>query len=346
MPTDRQPFVKRPDVSSRAGDEARADELQGARLHISVIIPAYNAERFLEATVNSVLSQTHGDWDLMIVDNGSSDGTFALATRLAANDGRITVLRLTENAGPSGGRNAGVVGLPTSGEPLDSGLLFLDSDDTLEPSALTLLATRLRAEPGLPGVYGNARYIDQEGGAIRGGQLERLVRDRPIVRDGRVEFDSHSPRTGFESLVVWNCVTTPGMMLIRRSAWDTVGSFDPACKPAEDWDMAIRLARLGPLGFIDEAVLGYRRHETNMSNQRKAMPLARRTIIAKARRDPTNTPQQRAMIEHAFRPAARYNVRAKLQLARSAAKERRWRAMALELQRALAAASAFVLGCP
>lgn len=95
---------------------------------ISVIMPAYNAEGFLQKSVASVVDQTFGDWELIIVDDGSTDATAQICDELARSDERINVLH-TSNGGVSSARNAGMA--------LAAGdyIAFLDSDDWLEPQA-------------------------------------------------------------------------------------------------------------------------------------------------------------------------------------------------------------------
>ena len=97
----------------------------------SFIIPAYNAAAYLERAVRSVQSQTVGDWQLLVVDDGSTDGTGALLDRLAAEDRRIVPIRV-ENCGPALARNHAL-------DRLDAGteyVMFLDADDVLLPDAL------------------------------------------------------------------------------------------------------------------------------------------------------------------------------------------------------------------
>ncbi|MGN1024173.1 MAG: glycosyltransferase family 2 protein [Lachnospiraceae bacterium] len=99
---------------------------------VSVILPAYNAERSLERAVTSVLSQTWQNWELILVNDGSADGTLALAERLARRDSRIRVIDM-KNGGVSRARNAGL--LAASGEEIT----FLDADDAMAPEMIETL---------------------------------------------------------------------------------------------------------------------------------------------------------------------------------------------------------------
>lgn len=108
---------------------------------ISVIVPVYQAEKFLENCVGSVAAQTFPDWELILVDDGCTDGSPALCDRLAAGDSRICALHQPENKGVSEARNLGLDA--AKGEAV----AFLDADDRFEPQALETL-WNLRARSG------------------------------------------------------------------------------------------------------------------------------------------------------------------------------------------------------
>ena len=98
---------------------------------VSIIVPVYNAETYLKDAVNSVLCQTYTDWELLLIDDCSTDGSLSLAKQLAANDSRIRVFSNDKNSGPAHTRNVGI--------DLAKGewLAFLDSDDLLKPNFLS-----------------------------------------------------------------------------------------------------------------------------------------------------------------------------------------------------------------
>ena len=97
---------------------------------ISVIIPVYQAEKFLENSVGSVLAQTFTDWELLLVDDGCTDGSPALCDRFAAADPRIRVFHRKKNAGVSEARNLGL------NEAKGDYIAFLDADDAFVPRTL------------------------------------------------------------------------------------------------------------------------------------------------------------------------------------------------------------------
>ena len=108
---------------------------------VSVIVPVYQAEEFLNACVASVTAQTFSDWELLLVDDGCTDASPALCDACAAADSRVRVIHKQQNAGVSEARNTGLR------EAQGTCIAFLDADDRLEPTALETL-WRLREESG------------------------------------------------------------------------------------------------------------------------------------------------------------------------------------------------------
>jgi glycosyltransferase involved in cell wall biosynthesis len=187
---------------------------------VSVIMPAYNADRFLATAVESVLGQTFRDLELLIVDDGSFDGTAAMAHRFAARDSRVRVLR-QPNAGPGPARNAGF-------RAADGRFFaFLDSDDEWDPAFLSEHLAVLHARPDVDVVVGNAL---NRGGARDGRP------SRPIRGDG-------VPITLAEILADETVLFI--MCVFRREAAETVGGFDAAFLTNEEYDMWIRAALAG-----------------------------------------------------------------------------------------------------
>src|SRR5262249_21298400 len=129
-------------------------ESEDSRLmFLSVVIPAWNAERYLAETVRSVIAQTKRDWNLVIVDDGSKDRTREIALELKAEDPRISVI-CQRNGGLSAARNTGFDAVCDNSDSV----LFLDADDVLEPTALAELHAALEnAAPDVVGVYGLPR---------------------------------------------------------------------------------------------------------------------------------------------------------------------------------------------
>jgi glycosyltransferase involved in cell wall biosynthesis len=187
---------------------------------VSVIMPAYNAASYLHTAVESVLRQSFGDLELLVVDDGSSDATVAIARTYAARDSRVRVLEQA-NAGPGPARNAGF--RAATGRIF----AFLDSDDEWDESFLAEHVAVLNARPDVDVVVGNAR---NRGGA-RHGQPARPVRG-----------DGH-PIALAEILADETALFI--MSVFRRETVDAIGGFDPALLTNEEYEMWIRAALAG-----------------------------------------------------------------------------------------------------
>jgi glycosyltransferase involved in cell wall biosynthesis len=233
---------------------------------ISIIIPAYNAEKYIAKTIESVRSQNVEDWELVIVDDGSQDGTGAIAEQFAKLDPRIQVLR-QENRGLSAARNSGFANT----NRLTGYISFLDADDTMEPDALEILTQTLKNQPDAVGAHGLARAIDSDGMSIRINEIETRCRERWSVDGDRlIPWPLECPTT-FACQVLDNYIQTAGVLLIRRGMLEAAGLFDENMSGCADWDMWIRLCHFGNIAFVNRVVLNYRLHGNNMSGRLEAM---------------------------------------------------------------------------
>jgi glycosyltransferase involved in cell wall biosynthesis len=193
-------------------------------MHIAVIVPAFNVAAFLRETLLSVLNQTHADWSLIVVDDGSTDATAAVAAGLP--DPRIQLIR-QDNAGVSAARNRGI--RLAGSEPSDA-FLFLDGDDWLAPDALALLADALESAPWAVAACGRYARVGANGAT-------RLSAAPP---DGCL----------LERLLVRNLFANGGHLLIRREAIETAGDFRGDLFYGEDWEYWTRLALLGEFAAV------------------------------------------------------------------------------------------------
>jgi glycosyltransferase involved in cell wall biosynthesis len=187
---------------------------------VSVIMPAFNAEQYLHIAVESVMRQTFSDLELVIVDDGSTDGTVAVAQAYAARDPRILVLQQA-NAGPGPARNTGFSAAQ------GRFFAFLDSDDEWDDAFLAEHLAILHARPDIDVVVGNAWY---RGGA-RDGELCRPMRGEGV------------PITLAEILADETALFI--MAVFRRETIEAVGGFDPAMFTNEEYEMWIRAAIAG-----------------------------------------------------------------------------------------------------
>jgi len=248
---------------------------------VSVIMPAYNAETYLRTAVESVLRQSFSDLELLIVDDGSSDQTVAVAQRYAARDHRVRVLEQA-NAGPGPARN-------TAFRAATGRLFaFLDSDDEWDEAFLAEHIAVLNSRPDIDVVVGNAR---NRGGA-RYGQPAR-----PVRGDGR-------PITLAEILADESALFI--MSVFRREVVDATGGFDPALLTNEEYEMWIRAALAGFTFTRHSKPLGWyacRPGSLSSSDTRMLSGILR--VFAKTRPFLAEDSPERAILDH---QVARFEV--------------------------------------
>lgn len=214
---------------------------------VSVIIPCYGQAHFLPDALNSVLAQTHGEFEAIIVNDGSLDGTDAVAAAYAERDARIRVFR-QENQGLSGARNAGLA------RARGDFVVFLDADDVLFPNALASGLAALREHP--KAVFASGRF------QFMGHFREPLANPRQI---GRIVEDPYT------ALLRVNQIAVPAMVMYRRSIFDDAGTFDASVSPAEDYDLYLRITRRYPICTHDTLVAGYRQYGGGLSSNAARM---------------------------------------------------------------------------
>jgi hypothetical protein len=225
---------------------------------ISVVIPAYNQAPYIAQSVQSVLGQTRGDFELVVVDDGSTDRTPDILAGF--RDSRLRVVRQA-NAGLSAARNAG---LRESRAPL---VTFLDADDYFLPDKLEVLAAWLDDHPDAGLVVGRARYVDTAGATLRD---QETIRARPALPDLLMENPI--------------CVSS---VLLRRSWLDRAGWFDETLRACEDWDLWLRLLAAGcRMAWLDRPVVAYRFHPGQMTRQSDRMRTALLATLDKFFRAP------------------------------------------------------------
>jgi glycosyltransferase involved in cell wall biosynthesis len=208
---------------------------------ISVIMPAYNSEKWIAESIESVRGQTYTTWELVVVDDGSVDSTASIVARYSNLDRRIRYLR-QETKGVAGARNRGISEANHSSEFI----AFLDHDDVWRDFFLDSLLPLFASDAAAVAAYGLARLIDGQSHLIDAdsgsSQKVRCLIDS-VDAEGRVVHRGVPPDQPptFEMFITNYLLYTPGQALIKRSALDSVGYFDPMTVPADDWDLFIRL---------------------------------------------------------------------------------------------------------
>lgn len=202
----------------------------------SVIIPLYNKAPYVGKTVESVLGQTFGDYELIIVDNGSNDGSHEIVA--AFTDHRIKIVRLEENVGVSNARNKGV---SLASAPH---ITFLDADDWWEPTFLEEMAGLIDRHPDA-GIYGTGYYIVKNG-------KKRLA---PIgVDEGFEEGEINYCAVYAKTLCMPLTSITVAM---PKAVFDETGGFKPHLKLGEDFDLWVRIALKHKTVFLNKPLSNY-----------------------------------------------------------------------------------------
>ncbi len=231
---------------------------------ISIIMPVYNAERFVAEAIESVLAQTLTDWELIIVDDGSTDATPGVLKRYA--DPRILMIR-QENKGEGSARNTGL------DVARGSYIGFLDADDMYLPDALASLSDYLSAHASVGVVYSDALICNSQ---MR--PLMRLTEHRPACPEGNIlEF----------VVLTSSIIVVPACTMARRETIQGAQlHFDPSLVIGTDWDFWIQIARVARFGYLNKVTCKYRIHGNNITTtvgqarRRKALALGRAKVLS------------------------------------------------------------------
>jgi glycosyltransferase involved in cell wall biosynthesis len=307
---------------------------------VSIMVPAYNSGRFLAETLASIRQQTESRWECIVVDDGSSDDTVAVTRRFIREDPRFRIV-CQQNRGASAARNAGF----RASDPRTRYLTFMDADDVWLPHALATLLVRSERSPGAIGSHGLAELIDGGGELVDPGAYSQKGRER-LGREGRrlVMWPLERP-TGFDVLINGNVLFPPGLILAKRSAYEAAGSFDERFNGPEDWDMLIRLSRFGELEFVDNVILHYRRHGSNLGAG-ETIPRQAWLVRCKAFHSDENSRAQQRAAKLGWRAYQKLLIRDSLGVALLSARRAKLRAAVRELPRVAVFSARYVRGYP
>jgi glycosyltransferase involved in cell wall biosynthesis len=209
---------------------------------VSVVIPCFDQGHYLREALQSVLAQTLPPAEIVVVDDGSTDNTAAIAREYS----KVRCIH-QRNRGLASARNAGAT--HTTGEHI----VFLDADDRLKPDALAIGLRELVAHPACALVWGRCVRIDQDG------------RELPTVPPPPVVGDA------FEALLRNNFIWTPAVAMFRRSVCGPLLRFNPAVDAAADYELYLRIVRHFPIHGHAGVVAEYRLHGASMSSNASLM---------------------------------------------------------------------------
>lgn len=223
---------------------------------VTVIVPVHNGARYVAATLESALAQTMGDFELLVLDNVSTDETPEIVARFP--DARLRYIRNETNLGLAGNVRRGL--------ELARGtfVTILGADDIWLPGFLAAAVAFLESEPGVTLVHGPAAWIDETG--QRFGDSGYLWQRRTPGRRAMLEAFS----TGF-------CFAT---MVMRSSAVRSMGPFDDRWREVVDLWLFLRMCLLGDIGFLPATLCEYRVHASSMS-----MPMYRENLMFRRQMD-------------------------------------------------------------
>ncbi|MGY3238647.1 glycosyltransferase involved in cell wall biosynthesis [Bradyrhizobium sp. USDA 4448] len=243
---------------------------------VSIVIPAYNAERFIARTLASAQAQTYEKLEIIIIDDGSTDNTRAVVEAIAATDKRLKLLS-TPNRGVARARN---LGIENARGPY---VAFLDADDLWHRTKIARQVEALdthRSDPSWAGVYSFRRTINEEDQVIGTGPILADCRGYILARDLVLKF-----------------IGNGSSLLVHRDAAMAVDGFDPSYADkgiggCEDLDFELRLAARYRIETVRSFLVGYRIYEGNMSSDGSRMAKAMiETIARHVRNNPSIAPR-------------------------------------------------------
>lgn len=229
----------------------------------SVVIPAYNAEVFLERTLRSALGQTHSNIEVIVVDDGSTDRTRVIAEAVATDDDRVRIISVP-NGGVAKARNIGIT------EARGEYVAFLDADDLWHPTKVERQVVAI-----------NSKINGSEPAAV-------YAFSRTIDRNDRVTGSARPLALSGYTFARFLCTTPVGngsSLLVRHRTAVEVGGFDPSWAArgiggCEDLDFELKIAAKYPITAVAEYLVGYREYFGNMSSNGRSMALGSVLTIA------------------------------------------------------------------
>jgi glycosyltransferase involved in cell wall biosynthesis len=216
---------------------------------VSINLCCYNSEQFLRETLASIAGQTWKDWELIIVNDGSTDGTEAIVLDFLRQGFPVKYI-CQENKGLGEARNRALV------ESSGRYIAFIDHDDLWLPPMLSEMVGFLDSHPSLVLAFCDSEHFDEQNRTIRT-EFEPFPIDRIDLRRGKVA----------KELVVKHCFIKPLSALARLEAIRLVGGVNENLCFAEDYDLWLRLGAIGDFGVMRKVLARYRRHSNQLTSR-------------------------------------------------------------------------------
>lgn len=234
---------------------------------VSVIVPAYNAETFIQRTLDSILAQTYTNIEVLVVDDGSQDRTAAIIESFVEKNSRVILLR-QKNAGVAAARNLAIE--KSRGQYIAP----IDADDIWYPQKLERqVQCILEADQSVGFVYAWSVRIDEDDRIIQTIDIEDYSFFKSV--EGAI----------YPALVYTNFIGNGSSLLIRRACFEKLGGYDCKLKAhnaqgCEDWDICLRISEHYKVRVVREILIGYRQVRESMSRNYKSMERSYNIIMA------------------------------------------------------------------
>jgi glycosyltransferase involved in cell wall biosynthesis len=232
---------------------------------ISICLPVFDGARWLDEAIRSALAQTRGDFELLVVDNASTDASAEIARGFARRDPRVRVERFDVNVGAVGNHNRCI--------ELAAGALikFLHHDDVLEPQCVARMAAIFEEEPSVGLVFSRRQVVldqpensEAQAWARVYGTLHEGFGPLGRVNRGPELVERWLPALGGPGHLE-NWVGEPSATMLRRDVLERVGPFNPRVWQSFDADLSLRVMAVSDVGFVDEPLVRYRHHTRSLT---------------------------------------------------------------------------------
>lgn len=223
---------------------------------VSVIIPTFNRAHMIKKTIESVLEQSFEDWELIIVDDASSDNTEEIVQNYIKNDSRLSYIRHDMNMGGSAARNSGI------GKSNGNFIALLDDDDRWHPDKLKLQINLFNKYQDSGLIYSGFNYVDYITGTV--------------IKKVMPEYQGNLKSV----LLKKNIIGSP-TPLIKKECFKYSGLFDVNLFSCQDWDMWLRISMSHTFRFVNESLADVTMHGRQISSDLKSKIKSRQQIIVK-----------------------------------------------------------------
>ncbi len=226
---------------------------------VSVIIPTFNRAQFIRRTIDSVLNQTYRDYEIIIIDDGSTDNTKEV---VESYGDKVRYYRQANN-GVATARNTGIA--KADGEYI----AFLDSDDIFLTENLETKISFFESHPNEYWVYSDWQYVDEKGNLLQHGSQKYNYSHRQL--NGSI----------FNELIYHRNFISPCTVVLKKSVFDKIGCFDPQIPSQEEYDLWLRISLKYPANYLDQSLVYAMIHKDSLSGDFRKWAKGNEQIVDK-----------------------------------------------------------------